>query len=87
MPLIHTGDLDQLITILKISNQKFSDSHVKFLFIQILKAVSFMHDGLKIAHRDIKPQNIMIDQFDEILLADFGSSKRIHKESLETVGF
>ena len=46
-----------------------------------------MHDGLKIAHRDIKPQNIMIDQFDEILLADFGSSKRIHKESLETEGF
>ena len=45
----------------------------------MLKALSFLHDGLSIAHRDIKPQNILFDVNHEVKLADFGTSKKVEK--------
>lgn len=41
---------------------------------QILEALSYCHSN-KIAHRDLKPDNLFIDQYDRIKLADFGLSK------------
>lgn len=47
---------------------------------QILEALSYCH-SLRIAHRDIKPDNIFLDQYDRIKLADFGFAKQ-YKEDL-----
>ncbi|KAK8876027.1 hypothetical protein M9Y10_006211 [Tritrichomonas musculus] len=54
-------------------------SYEKFIFYakQILEALSFCH-SLNIAHRDIKPDNIFIDQYDHIKLADFGMANIFH---------
>ena len=51
----------------------------KFIFYakQILEAVAFCHSK-NIAHRDIKPDNIFIDQYDNIKLADFGMAKKFN---------
>lgn len=42
---------------------------------QILNALQFCHSK-QIAHRDIKPDNIFIDQYNHIKLGDFGLSKQ-----------
>ena len=39
---------------------------------QIALAMDYIHDIVKIAHRDIKPQNILLSENDEIKLSDFG---------------
>ena len=48
-----------LETILK-EKQQITNNLVKYVFIQIIDAVSYIHDQL-IIHRDIKPDNIFMD--------------------------
>ena len=57
--LIRTGPFEERIT--------------RFYFIQLLSAVWYMHK-LRIAHLDIKPDNILFDEFFNIKFSDFGTS-------------
>jgi NIMA (never in mitosis gene a)-related kinase 1/4/5 len=46
------------------------------LFIQLALGVQYLHQH-KIVHRDIKPQNIFINEDGVLKLADFGISKAL----------
>jgi 5'-AMP-activated protein kinase catalytic alpha subunit len=50
---------------------------------QILIAVDFCH-SLNIAHRDIKPDNILFDNDDRCVLSDFGLSCIVNDQQLST---
>lgn len=43
-------------------------------FIDMLKALHYCHKVVKVIHRDIKPDNIMINHNNEAVLIDFGVS-------------
>ncbi|KAH0787489.1 CAMK family protein kinase [Histomonas meleagridis] len=45
---------------------------------QIMKALLYCHDQ-SVAHRDIKPGNILLDNYGRPKLADFGLSKKVEK--------
>lgn len=61
----------------------------KFIYYakQILGALAFCHKN-NIAHRDIKADNIFLDQYNQIKLADFGLSRQFNdtKKSNEKCG-
>ncbi|MBR2363851.1 MAG: protein kinase, partial [Lentisphaeria bacterium] len=44
---------------------------------QVAEALDYAHE-MKIVHRDVKPGNIMIDQFGKIKVLDFGLAAQIH---------
>ena len=44
------------------------------LFIQVCQAVAFAHNKL-IIHRDIKPDNVLVNQQEQVKLLDFGIAK------------
>jgi serine/threonine protein kinase len=48
---------------------------------QIISAVEYLHQN-QIAHRDIKPLNILLDSHDRVKLTDFGFSKHIASDSI-----
>lgn len=46
------------------------------IFHQIVSGVHHLHQN-NIYHRDLKPQNILIDDVNSVKIADFGLSKTI----------
>lgn len=43
-------------------------------FVEMLKALYYCHKEVKVIHRDIKPDNVMINHNNEAVLIDFGVS-------------
>ena len=53
---------------------------IKLYCFQIARALNYIHNK-KICHRDIKPQNILLDpQTNRIYICDFGSAKLLKKD-------
>jgi protein-serine/threonine kinase len=57
----------------------FTENDTRTILSELIVAVDFLHK-LKIIHRDIKPSNIFLDMFGNIILGDFGLSKRLNDE-------
>jgi serine/threonine protein kinase len=47
----------------------------RLYLIDMLKALHYCHVVAKVVHRDIKPDNIMLNHNDEAVLIDFGVSE------------
>lgn len=66
-----------------------SEERVRVWAAQALETLAFLHER-GICHRDIKPSNILLDDHDEVVLADFGVAHRQSDprltRTLETVG-
>lgn len=52
-------------------------------FLQLLSALEFAHKH-KVIHRDIRPSNILIDENDNIKVADFGTSRLLTEKQFAT---
>ena len=71
--------LSILISKNKHNGTKFPSSLLKVYSYQMLKSIGYLH-SIGICHRDIKPQNILIDLKDYSLkLCDFGCAKQLVK--------
>jgi serine/threonine protein kinase len=57
-----------------LNNKPMKEKYVKIYMRQISEATNYLYQH-KIIHRDIKPQNIMIDDNKNIKLTDFGFAK------------
>jgi serine/threonine protein kinase len=76
MPLVREGTLRDLI---RQREGALPLEEAISLFLQLCSAVQYAHEQ-GIIHRDIKPQNVLLQQHTHVLLADFG----IARDSAET---
>ncbi len=65
------GDISKMIARQERNDFCFSSSVAQFVIAQVILAIEYMH-GRGILHRDIKTENILIDENGYCLLADMG---------------
>lgn len=70
MEYVPGGDLRTLIG----NIAPFSENESKFYVVEMIYAVQALHN-LGYIHRDLKPDNFLIDQSGNLKLADFGLKK------------
>ncbi|XP_039135901.1 shaggy-related protein kinase alpha-like [Dioscorea cayenensis subsp. rotundata] len=61
-------------------NQRMPLIHVKLYSYQIFRALAYIHGSIGVCHRDIKPQNLLVNPHThQLKICDFGSSKVLVK--------
>ncbi|XP_027365648.1 glycogen synthase kinase-3 homolog MsK-3-like isoform X1 [Abrus precatorius] len=61
-------------------NQRMPLIYVKLYFYQICRALAYIHNCIGVSHRDIKPQNLLVNPHThQLKLCDFGSAKVLIK--------
>ncbi|KAI1826110.1 kinase-like domain-containing protein [Xylaria intraflava] len=80
MDLAPAGDLFDLVA----ERQKLTETETRKIFLQLFKAVKYLHD-FHIVHRDIKPENILVSGQDwNVKITDFGLAKVVRDGSFTT---
>jgi serine/threonine protein kinase len=54
-----------------VDTGRFNETMSRFYFQQLLNGVEYIH-SMGLTHRDLKPDNILFDQYFNIKIADFG---------------
>ena len=72
-PFLPGGDLYRKLK----SDKFFNEDLVRFYSAQIAIAIQYLHD-IGIAYRDLKLENILLDENGYIKLCDFGASIKLH---------
>ena len=70
------GDLFNLLKKVK----KMTEKQARMFFVEICLGMLYLHSKM-IVYRDVKPENILIDNEGHIKIADFGLSKLLTSEN------
>ncbi|XP_014903607.1 citron Rho-interacting kinase [Poecilia latipinna] len=73
MEYLPGGDL---MSLLNRYEDQFDESMAQFYLAELVEAIQTVHQ-LGYVHRDVKPENILIDRTGHIKLADFGSAAKL----------
>lgn len=71
---------------LDVAARSYSADEVVDALSQILEALAYAH-GKGIIHRDIKPQNALVDNYGRVKITDFGIAYRAGDTRLTQIGF
>lgn len=61
--------------------RRLTENQVKFIATQTAMALGYLHQQLNVIYRDLKAENILIDEYGYIKLSDFGLSKQAHESN------
>ena len=79
MELVPSGTLNDLIKTEAFLIEKDFQSY----FAQIIAALDYLHNEKNIGHMDLKPQNVLLDEDNNIRISDFGLSKKFPTDSIQ----
>ncbi|XP_071376611.1 citron Rho-interacting kinase [Centroberyx affinis] len=80
MEYLPGGDL---MSLLNRYEDQFDESMAQFYLAELVEAIHAVHQ-LGYVHRDVKPENVLIDRTGHIKLADFGSAAKLTANKMVT---
>ena len=86
MKVVHGKNFKQYLDEIKAENQALDLSDLLDMFVKICDAVAYAHAN-HIIHMDLKPENIQLSHFGEVLVCDWGLARDLKdkEEQLSTV--
>ncbi|KAF7807286.1 serine/threonine-protein kinase UCN-like [Senna tora] len=82
VPYCPGGDLNVLRY--RQTDRVFSPAVIRFYLAEIVCALDHLH-SLGIAYRDLKPENVLVQQSGHVILTDFDLSRELKHKSMRTV--
>ena len=82
MEYISGGDLFQFLR----KKKRFSLQTAKFYLSEVILALDYLHNDLKLIYRDLKPENILIALNGHLKITDFGLAKNSQEKCVSIVG-
>jgi len=62
-----------------VNNSKIDEKEAWYIFQQIISGIEYIHK-LNVVHRDMKPENLLLDHDKTIKIVDFGLSNTFKKD-------
>ena len=75
-PRPHTHTTSCSIASHRSKKQRLPEQYIWKYFCQITKALAYMHDQ-RVMHRDVKPENVLVQASGHLKLIDFGTAKLV----------
>jgi serine/threonine protein kinase len=72
MELAENGNLLDYVN----NNGRLSEDQARRYFAQLISVLEYLHRELKVAHRDLKCENVLLDRYNNIRVIDFGLSNQ-----------
>ncbi|XP_077861643.1 serine/threonine-protein kinase MRCK beta [Saccoglossus kowalevskii] len=76
MDYYNGGDL---LTLLSKFEDRLPEDMARFYVAEMILAIDSVHQ-LRYVHRDVKPDNVLLDQYGHVRLADFGSCLKLQED-------
>jgi len=90
MKFLHDQSLHKIISELKENNnsytEKFDQAMLLAFFVKVCEAISYAHSR-GIIHLDLKPENVMIGEYGEVYVCDWGLAKALNESDNITSEF
>ena len=77
MPFVRGGELYKIFK----ANKRLPERTVKFYALQICMAIGYLHSK-GIMHRDLKLENILLDESGYLKIIDYGLAKTLQQDNL-----
>ncbi|VDP80771.1 unnamed protein product [Echinostoma caproni] len=76
MEMLDGLSLTELIGSMRDKGERFAESRVWHIFIQLVVALRYLHREKGILHRDLSANNIMLGEGDKVTITDFGLARQ-----------